>query len=249
MEIKFRCMVCGSEVRADTGLSGITCSNCGVEIAVPYRGGEERYDEANIYRQMGDFPMATAVYDEILEEYSKDAEAHFGRFLSRYTVRYRKNPFSGTWEPECMSPPQMPVMEDGDYLRAMELSGPMKRVIYRQMAEEIDRICQRGEGLGREEFLFCHRLSEEQRGQMEKELLGGRRAGEKEPENNSQRQPEQENSRLSEAEKTKIAVLEKRIEGIEKAIRTKQSAWLRWERWDKGFSVICMVIFLPSGCF
>ena len=83
MEIKFRCMVCGSEVRADTGLSGITCSNCGVEIAVPYRGGEERYDEANIYRQMGDFPMATAVYDEILEEYSKDAEAHFGRFLSR----------------------------------------------------------------------------------------------------------------------------------------------------------------------
>lgn len=163
---------------------------------------------------------------------------------------------------------------------------------------------------------------------MEKDLLGGRKAGEKEPEGNSQRQQgghpeqerewqgeqpgqergkdplgeeqpkrektdtkekedrktgdrpkrtvrrqvkrrerqkskdpmqeadvqdrdcqEQETSRLSEAEKTKIAVLEKRIQGIEKTIRKKQSAWLRWEQWEKGFLAICMVILFAIGVF
>lgn len=296
-------MVCGSEVEADTSLSGVGCGHCGLEIAVPYRTGEERYDEANAYRQNGEFRMAEAVYDEILWEYSKDAEAYFGRFLSRYGVCYRKNPFSGKWEPECTSPLQMPVMEDGDYLRAMEFSGPVKRGVYKQIAEEIDRACQNGGGLNGQEFLFCHRLNEEQRAQLEKELLGERTAGqEKSGGQSGQKQekseggpgqkqtkqekpdtggkstgtggwqaekqksqkrgePAQETDKqesdwqekkvqiLSEADKAKVAVLEKRIQGLEKAIQMKQSGWLKWEQWGKNVYLVLGAIFLAGGVF
>lgn len=86
MKITFCCMICGFEIQADTSMSKIRCNCCKAEIAVPYRPAEKRYDEVTSYRREGNFQMGRAICEEILREYSKDVEAHFGRLLCRYGI-------------------------------------------------------------------------------------------------------------------------------------------------------------------
>lgn len=150
-------------------MSKIRCNCCKAEIAVPYRPAEKRYDEVTSYRREGNFQMGRAICEEILREYSKDAEAYFGRLLCRYGIQYKRNPASMEWEPQCAFPMQEVITEDSDYIRAVELSGPVKRKTYQKIAEDIDRKC-------RKRILFCYRPNEHQLEWLERELLGFKEA-------------------------------------------------------------------------
>lgn len=136
-----RCAVCGVGVEADTEFSVAKCGYCGSAIAVPCRCEQkgERYDMAHYLRQSGDFPAAEGVYDKLLREGGEDAEAYFGRALSRYGVRYQRNPISLKWEPDCSQWRQRPILQEPDYLCAMELADALTRAVYRQMGEQIDQ--------------------------------------------------------------------------------------------------------------
>ncbi len=113
-----------------------------------------------------------------LLEDGADPEAYFRRALSRYGVRYRRDPQSREWEPYCSRWRRRTILQEPDFLCAMELADPLAQVIYRQMGERIDKRWKEGRAAGG--VLLFYKLGQDGAKRLEKQLMGGKE-GRKKP--------------------------------------------------------------------
>lgn len=174
------CTVCGGRLQVDRGLPVTRCVYCGSPVLVPAKWAEkgDRYDMVNDFCQKGDFQAAEEVCDQLLLEDGADPEAYFRRALSRYGVRYRRDPQSREWEPYCSRWRRRTILQEPDFLCAMELADPLAQVIYRQMGERIDKRWKEGRAAGG--VLLFYKLGQDGAKRLEKQLMGGKE-GRKKP--------------------------------------------------------------------
>ncbi len=139
--------MCGAKLENIVEGSAIcTCEYCGTTQTLP-RIGTERYnalfDRANYYRAKGDFDSALAVYQNILAEAPDEPEAHWGLCLCRYGIGYVVDPRTSKRVPTCNRAQFSSILEDADYIAALENSDTAAREVYEAEAGYINKVQKR----------------------------------------------------------------------------------------------------------
>ena len=140
----FKCKMCGGDIQAETGAAFGTCGSCGVTSTLP-KANEERlvnlFNRANHFRRLNEFDKAIAIYENILNEDSTNAEAHWCVVLCRYGIEYVEDPKTYQRVPTCHRTQFAPILTDADYLAALEnAQDSYTKGLYEAEAKKISEI-------------------------------------------------------------------------------------------------------------
>ena len=137
------CKMCGGELNITSGTSVCECEYCGSKQTVPSVDDEKKvklYARANDLRASCDFDRAYGVYESIVNEFPKEAEAYFGLILCKYGIEYVDDPKTGKKIPTCHRSSFESILDDKDFDMVMECSDSEARAVYREQAKEIEEI-------------------------------------------------------------------------------------------------------------
>ena len=117
MSIQSICSICGANYEYTNGRW--KCPACGAYKAEELSGEEVTllYGAAQRLR-LSNFAEAEEAYGDIIEKYSENANAYWGRLLARYGIKYEED-FDGRKIPTCYAASIESVMEDRDFLKAL----------------------------------------------------------------------------------------------------------------------------------
>ncbi len=142
--LTWKCRICGGELTlCEANQELCVCEYCGSKVPVPNGLDEEKamlYNRANHFRMSGEFDKASVIYEQIVQKDGKEAEAYWGLCLCRYGIEYVTDPKTGRRVPTCHRTLYKSILEDENYLLAMELAKPSARLLYRQEAEYINHV-------------------------------------------------------------------------------------------------------------
>ena len=141
-----KCKMCGGDIELSTDKTFGTCEYCGSTMTLPRIDNEQRaaaFNRGNHFRRIGEFDKALAVYERIVAEDDTDAEAHWCCVLCRFGIEYVEDPETYEYLPTCHRASFDSVLEDVDYLAALEHSDGVTRRHYQRDAAKIAEI-QRG---------------------------------------------------------------------------------------------------------
>lgn len=165
--IALKCKMCGGNIQI-TGESYGICDSCGCEVTLPKIDDDKRaefYNRGNYFRQKGDFDRAYSAFEHIIADDMQDAEAHWSLTLCRYGVEYVQDPRSGEYKPTVSRMSFSPVLEDPDYLKALEYSDEYTKGLYRTEARKIAQIQDRYLAISRREepydVFICFKAEED----------------------------------------------------------------------------------------
>ena len=89
--------------------------------------------------RLAEFDEAEQAFDDILEKYSKNPSAYWGRLMARYGIKYEED-FDGRMIPTCYATSIQSVTGDGDYRKACEYADAENRAYYEKQAEYMERV-------------------------------------------------------------------------------------------------------------
>ena len=138
-----KCKMCGGSLESIEGSAVVVCEYCGTKQTIPLLDDEKKiqlFERANSYRTNCEFDKASLLYEEILSEYPDNAEAHWGVCLCKYGIEYVDDRLKGKRTPTCHRTQFKSILEDADYLAAINNSESSAREIYQSEAEYIDTV-------------------------------------------------------------------------------------------------------------
>lgn len=141
--VAFKCKMCGGQLEVMTDESVCTCDYCGTTQTLPSLSDEKRvslYDRANHFRRSNEFDKAMGIYEHILSEDQTDAEAYWSIVLCRYGIEYVEDPATKKRKPTVNRTQPVSILNDSDYLSALENADSIQKRVYEEEAKEIDRI-------------------------------------------------------------------------------------------------------------
>ena len=139
----FKCKMCGGELEVTEGASVAECPYCGAKQTLPKLDNERRanlYDRAGHFRRMSDFDKAMALYEQILNEDTTDAEAYWSIVLCRYGIEYVEDPATHKRIPTVNRVQRTSILADEDYKSALAYADGYQRELYEAEAKEIEEI-------------------------------------------------------------------------------------------------------------
>jgi len=138
-----KCKMCGGDVALAADKTFGTCEYCGNTMTFPRVDDEQRaaaFNRGNHFRRIGEFDKALAVYERIVQEDNTDAEAHWCCVLCRFGIEYVEDPATFEWLPTCHRASFDSILEDVDYLAAVEYSDGITRRQYQKDAAKIAEV-------------------------------------------------------------------------------------------------------------
>ena len=139
-----KCKMCGGDIQVKENTTFGTCESCGTTSTLPKINDERKanlYNRANHYRRQNEFDKAIQAYENILNEDSSDAEAHWGIVLSRYGIEYVEDPTSVQRIPTCHRVHSDPILNDADYIACLHnASDEYTKSLYEEEAKIISDI-------------------------------------------------------------------------------------------------------------
>jgi len=138
-----KCKICGGDIVLDEEKTFGTCENCGSIMTFPKVNDEQRaalFNRGNHFRRTGDFDKALAIYENIVREDDNDAEAHWCCVLCRFGIEYVEDPTTYEFIPTCHRASFDSILEDVDYLAAIENSDGVTRRQYQKDAAKIAEV-------------------------------------------------------------------------------------------------------------
>ena len=139
----YRCKTCGGQLEYIEGQTSVQCEYCGIVQTI----GKVRsdniqnlFERADNLRLNYEFDRAEKIYEKIIEEDSKCAEAYWGIVLCRYGIVYVDDPKTGKKLPTCNRVSYDAVVADNDYKNAIQYADVIDRTTYETLAVEFDRI-------------------------------------------------------------------------------------------------------------
>ncbi|MBP3323864.1 MAG: hypothetical protein J6M16_06695, partial [Clostridia bacterium] len=140
----YKCKMCGGSVVITDSRAGVgVCDYCGTEQTVSKTREESLhslFDRANVQRMRSEFDKAERLYEKIIQEDDKDAEAYWGLILCRYGIEYVEDPKTKKRVPTCHRISYESIIADDDYKTVIKLADSNQKAIYEREAREIDRI-------------------------------------------------------------------------------------------------------------
>ena len=141
---EFRCKICGGSINAELNAVRGICESCGTMVTLP-TANEERmvnlFNRANHFRLHKEFDRALGIYDSIVSEDTKNAEAHWCIVLCRYGIVYEDDPRTYERTPTCSRMQNASILTDVDYLAALDYApDEHSRGLYEVEAKRINKI-------------------------------------------------------------------------------------------------------------
>ena len=137
------CKMCGSPLPMNPGVTVVECEYCGREQTVPSMDNEKKltlFARAERLRAACEFDKAFAVFESIVAEFPKEAEAYWGLVLCKYGIEYVDDPATREKIPTCHRSSFDRVVDDLDYEQALVNSDVVTRKVYCQQARQIEEL-------------------------------------------------------------------------------------------------------------
>ena len=138
-----RCKMCGGDIELSADKTFGTCEYCGSVMTLPKIDDDQRaaaFNRGNHFRRIGEFDKALAVYERIVAEDNTDAEAHWCCALCRFGIEYVEDPATYEWYPTCHRASFDSILEDVDYLAALDYSDGITRRQYQKDGAKIAEV-------------------------------------------------------------------------------------------------------------
>ena len=142
----FKCKRCGANLDISEGSTVVKCEFCDTEQTIPRLDTEKKlnlFNRANKLRSVCEFDNAESLFQNIVSEFSDDAESFWGLCLCRYGIEYVDDPLSGRKIPTCHRASYDSILKDADYQQALKLADSVNRRLYEEEAKEIDSLQQK----------------------------------------------------------------------------------------------------------
>ena len=132
------CYNCGGEWVPRGGR--LVCMHCG-----SYKPAEITGEELTLLYtafqklRLAEFYEAEQEFDDILHRYPCNAQAYWGRLMSRYGIKYEED-YDGGRIPTCYSASIESIFAASDYKKAMEYADAETRAVFKEHAGYIERV-------------------------------------------------------------------------------------------------------------
>lgn len=137
----FKCKMCGGDLEVTDTKSVIECDYCGTSQTIPAADDEKKvnlFNRANRLRLKNDFDKAEGLYESIVSEFPKEAEAYWGICLCKYGIEYVDDPASGAKIPTCHRTSFKSIFDEENYALALENADVIAKKVYEDEAKAID---------------------------------------------------------------------------------------------------------------
>ena len=127
----------------DAKQSVAVCQYCGTRQTLPRLDSARiagLYERAELLRRGNDFDKAAAVYEQIVSLAPNDAEAYWSLVLCRYGIEYVEDPASHKRVPTINHVQFGSILEDTDYLSALQNADDEQKSVYIAEAKAIEAI-------------------------------------------------------------------------------------------------------------
>ena len=138
-----KCKMCGGDLLLTEGSTIAECEYCGTQQTVPTMDNEKKlvqFERAEFLRKQCEFDKAAGVYESIVSDFRREAEAYWGLVLCRYGIEYVDDPATGKKVPTCHRSSFESVMEDPNFEQTLENADAVSRKVYREEAKQIEEI-------------------------------------------------------------------------------------------------------------
>ena len=142
----FKCKMCGGALEVSEGMTVCECEYCGTQQTLPKTDNEQNlnmFNRANHFRQQCEFDKAGEIYEKMSAVSEDDAEIYWAIVLCRYGIEYVDDPLTKKKIATCHRTQFKSILNDPDYLAAVEHADTMQRSIYEREAAYIDKIQKR----------------------------------------------------------------------------------------------------------
>ncbi len=140
----YKCKICGGTLEVDEKQSSVvTCDYCGTKQTVYGFDNEKKinlFKRANALRYKCEFDKASGIYESIIAEFPKEAEAYWGLILCKYGIEYIDDPKTGNKIQTCHRTEFSSIFDDIDYKNAIKNANVLAIDIYKKEASIIDKL-------------------------------------------------------------------------------------------------------------
>lgn len=139
----FKCKMCGGRLEVDEHSRIVECEYCGTRQTLPKLENEKTsglFDRAGDLRRQNEFDKAEALYEQILEIDTSDAEVYWSLVLCKYGIEYVEEPDSGKRIPTVHRAQFTSIFADENFKRAIEYADDEQKKLYSEEAEKIEQI-------------------------------------------------------------------------------------------------------------
>ena len=139
----FKCKMCGGALEVDEGMTVCECEYCGTQQTLPKTDNEQNlnmFNRANHFRQQCEFDKAAEIYEKMAARSDGDAELYWSIVLCRYGIEYVDDPLTKKKIATCHRTQFKSILNDPDYLSALEHADTMQRSVYEREAAYIDKV-------------------------------------------------------------------------------------------------------------
>ena len=139
----YKCKMCGASIEVKEGQSIVTCEFCDTCQTVHSFDNEKKiayFKRANALRFKNEFDKASGIYETLVAEFPKEAEAYWGLVLCKYGIEYVDDPKTGAKIPTCHRTIFSSIFDDVDYKNAIKYADSVAKDIYVKEAEVIAKL-------------------------------------------------------------------------------------------------------------
>ena len=139
----YKCKMCGGTIDVQEGQNVVTCEFCGTTQTVHSFDNEKKttyFRRAEALRYKCEFDKAAGIYETIVSEFPKEAEAYWGLVLCKFGIEYVNDPKTGFKIPTCHRTRFESIFEDSDFKNVIKYADIVARIIYEKEAKEISKL-------------------------------------------------------------------------------------------------------------
>lgn len=139
------CKTCGSSLKIQPNKSTCICEYCGNTQTITTATDDKLkslFNRANSFRLKNEFDKAQEIYEQLINDNTRDPEAYWGNVLCKYGIEYVDD-VDGKKVPTCHRTEFDSIFDDVDYQAVLEKADAEQKEIYQAEAEKIDRIQKR----------------------------------------------------------------------------------------------------------
>ena len=139
----FKCKMCGGDLEVTQEMSVCECQYCGSKQTLPRLSDEKKnnlYDRAGHFRRNNEYDKAMAIYEQILNEDTEDAESYWSIVLCKYGIEYVEDPMTHRRVPTVNRAQMTSIFMDENYKSALKYADSEQRAVYEAEAKEIEQI-------------------------------------------------------------------------------------------------------------
>ncbi|MCD8159591.1 MAG: TIR domain-containing protein [Clostridiales bacterium] len=140
---QFKCKMCGGTLKIRGKETVAECEYCGSRQTVPSADNDKKmklFKRANRLRFACEFDTAAGMYQSLVVEFPREAEAYWGLVLCKYGIEYVDDPATGEKIPTCHRSSYDSVLNDENYAQALKYATGEAREVYQREANAIETL-------------------------------------------------------------------------------------------------------------